>query len=133
MRAFAYRNTEAGIKRIQAAREAEREALRSARLQAHIDDVIAETTVIKSEFRRIEERACRVFKVTTTGLKSARRHARLAMARQFVSYWAMRRTLLSSPQIGRLLGGRDHTTILHGRDAYRKKREAQGRFLRDAR
>ena len=33
-------------------------------------------------------------------------------------------------QIGRWLGGRDHTTILHGKRAYVAKRAAQGRTLR---
>lgn len=83
--------------------------------------------------REIELIACRVFKVTSTALRSDRRDRRLVMARQFVMYWACRLTPLSLPTIGKLLGNRDHTTILHGKDAYVKKRASMGRFLKSAR
>jgi len=143
MQMFAHRATEAGIRRIQygkemARLEREREE-RRAQIVVQIEELnkelerTVEPVVIKSEFKRIEERACRVFDVTPVALKSTRRHRKLAMARQFVMYWAMRRTLLSSTQIGRLLGGRDHTTALAGRDAYREKRGKMGRFLKDSR
>lgn len=143
MQLFAHSRTEAGIARLRAAKEEERRqrgmAERKASLELQIAELsreladISEPVVIKSEYRRIEERACRVFRVTTFALKSNRRHRRLAAARHFIMYWAMRRTLLSSTQIGRLLGGRDHTTVLHGRDAYREKRGKAGRNLRDIR
>lgn len=41
----------------------------------------------------------------TKGISNARQHAMWMMAQQ---------DHLSLPQIGRFLGGRDHTTILHG-------------------
>lgn len=46
-------------------------------------------------------------------LRSERRFASIVAARQ-VACWLMRKhTVLSLPQIGRALGGRDHSTILH--------------------
>lgn len=84
-------------------------------------------------FATIVERAIRVFKISRVELFSDRRVKRIVDARQFVMYWACRRTTLSLPHIGRKLGGRDHTTVLHGKDAYVRKRAAMGRTLRKAR
>jgi len=56
-----------------------------------------------------------------------RRTNRVAFARQRIAYLARTYTTLSFPEIGRRLGGKDHTTILH---AYRKVQEAirQGKY-----
>jgi hypothetical protein len=52
--------------------------------------------------------------VTRLDLTSDRRPAELAAAR-FAVYWlATKMTTLSSVEIGRLLGDRDHTSVLHG-------------------
>jgi chromosomal replication initiation ATPase DnaA len=48
---------------------------------------------------------------------SARRQRAYAFARQVACYLMHEMTSLSYPQIGRLMGGRDHTTALH---AFRK-------------
>jgi chromosomal replication initiation ATPase DnaA len=84
-------------------------------------------------FREIELRACRLFNAKPSEIHSRRRHSEIVFVRQFVMYWARRLTPLSLPQIGRLLGGRDHTTVLHGCERYVSKRAAQGRTLRPAR
>ena len=47
---------------------------------------------------------------------SARKDRRTARARQIVMYLACRHTDLSLHAIGEALGGRDHSTVLHGRD-----------------
>lgn len=90
-------------------------------------------TVYRHSFYSIEERALRVFKISRRELRSDRRSAHLVLARQFVIYWACRLTQLSLPQIGKLLGGRDHTTILHGKRRYPDKRAKLGRYLRAVR
>lgn len=81
----------------------------------------------------IEKRACRLFGVTRSQINSNRRHKSLVFARQFVMYWTSRLTEHSYPVIGRLMGGRDHTTVLHGKNTYVDKRKAMGRHLRRAR
>jgi chromosomal replication initiator protein len=45
---------------------------------------------------------------------SPSRVRRIARPRQIAMYLARQLTKMSYPQIGRRLGGRDHTTILHG-------------------
>lgn len=93
----------------------------------------SETPLFKSKFQRIEARACKLFKIRRIELYSCGRQRRFAFARHFVMYWACRQTTLSLPQIGRLMGGRDHTTVLHGKDKYVEKRRDMGRTLRRAR
>ena len=51
--------------------------------------------------------------VSITDLKSARRHKRLILPRHVFCYLAATATRKSLPQIGRVLGNRDHTTVLH--------------------
>lgn len=68
---------------------------------------------------------CIQFTVTKTALSSARRDAKIVLPRQIVCYLAKEVTRLSLPAIGRQLGGRDHTTILH---AHRK---IEGLMLKD--
>lgn len=81
----------------------------------------------------IMHRAMKVFGVSRTELTGASRNRRIVFARQFVMYWARRKVGLSLPQIGRRLGGRDHTTVLHGCQRYVDKRKAMNRTLRAAR
>lgn len=58
--------------------------------------------------------------VSIEALKSAKRAAALVRARQAACYRMRAETRLSLPQIGRALGGRDHTTVLHGCRAHAK-------------
>ncbi|WP_439273565.1 helix-turn-helix domain-containing protein [Pseudochrobactrum sp. HB0163] len=87
----------------------------------------------RARFDVIVRRLCRVFRVSPLDLCSARRGGATVHARQAVYYWAWRLCGLSSPQIGRRLGGRDHTTVLHGIVSYQKKRALMGRNLRQLR
>lgn len=72
----------------------------------------------------------RLFKVGRAELRSARRRRDLVLARQFIMYWMARLTTYSLPQIGRLIGNRDHTTVLYGKRSYVAKRAKMGRSLR---
>lgn len=147
----AYRNTVAGTqdilsKRLAAERERRKEAERIA-WEARIAQVRqaeqrrAEVLEVRKAagipyrhtYRSIEERAMKLFRVTRVELNSNRRNRELVFARQFIMYWACRLTALSLPQIGKLMGGRDHTTSMHGRDVYPVKRAKMGRYLRSVR
>ena len=56
------------------------------------------------------------FSVEMVDLDSAHRNHRIAYVRHIVMYLCRRMTLHSLAEIGRRLGGRDHTTILHAYD-----------------
>lgn len=83
-------------------------------------------------FRRIVMRICRAFGVYPVELFSERRNHELTLPRFAVAYWTCRLTKLSLPQIGKLMG-RDHTTVLYGKNAYVAKRAKMGRTLRPVR
>lgn len=101
-------------------RAADQETLRTGRIR-------------RTPAQRIIHAACRVFGVQRHHILGTCRQSPILDARQFAMYWIARRTSLSYPMIGRILGGRDHTTILHGAKAYPMKRAKQGRTLRRAR
>lgn len=84
-------------------------------------------------FERIVYRMCLAYNVTPAEIKSEKRNKDIVIARQAISYWACRLTSMSLPAISRLLGGRDHTTILHGKNVYPVKRAKMGRHLPRAR
>jgi chromosomal replication initiator protein len=66
---------------------------------------------------RIQAVVCRHFDVSKIDLIGERRHPEPTRARHVAIYLARTMTTKSLPEIGRHMGGRDHTTILH---AYRK-------------
>lgn len=82
-----------------------------------------------TKFERIVYRMCVAYNVTPAEIKSETRNKYVVIARQAICYWARRLTGMSYPQIGRLVGNRDHTTILHAIETYQKKRAGMGRFL----
>lgn len=53
------------------------------------------------------------YHVTVCDLKGPRRHKTIATARKAL-YAALRATGMSFPEIGRFVGGRDHTTVIYG-------------------
>lgn len=59
---------------------------------------------------------CEFYEIKPTQLKGAKRDARLVRARQVCMYVLKTEGGLTYSEIGNLLGGRDHTTIMHGVD-----------------
>lgn len=57
---------------------------------------------------------CSYYHVEMDALKSSNRARAIAWPRQVAMYLLRTETDLSLPQIGQLLGGRDHTTVLYG-------------------
>lgn len=57
---------------------------------------------------------CEFYGVKQIDVKSERRNAVIVKPRQAVMFLLRTMTTLSFPAIGRLVGHRDHTTILHG-------------------
>jgi len=68
----------------------------------------------------IVEAVCRILNIRATELKSIRRGQRVVYPRHICWYLAVKHTSLSMPQIGRLFGGKDHTTILHANNKIKR-------------
>ena len=62
----------------------------------------------------IIQNVCYFYKVKPTQLKSPKRDAFLVKPRQVAMYLLKKELGLTFVEIGNLLGGRDHTTIMHG-------------------
>lgn len=62
----------------------------------------------------IERAACIRYSLTKEDLRGRSRKRVVTRPRQIVMYLSRQMTKASLPYIGRHLGGRDHTTILHG-------------------
>ncbi|HZJ18342.1 MAG TPA: chromosomal replication initiator protein DnaA [Patescibacteria group bacterium] len=62
----------------------------------------------------IIKNVCTFYKIKNTQIKGAKRDASLVKARQIAMYLLKKDLNLTFVEIGNLLGGRDHTTIMHG-------------------
>jgi len=80
----------------------------------------------------IIEEVAKHFSVSVTEIKSQRRSRYVVIPRQMCFYLAKEITIRSTPHIGRQMGGRDHTTVLHGCKAMTKRMSANPTLAADA-
>lgn len=71
----------------------------------------------------IQEKVATKFHVKVSELKSKRRTKTLVYPRQIAMYLSRELTETSYPEIGRLFGGKDHTTIIHACKHIEKAKE----------
>jgi len=91
--------------------------------------------VIKQETLTVEEIlqvVARHYSVDEAELVGRSRRKEIAQARQMVMYLAREETSASLPKIGQSLGGRDHTTVMHGIDKIASQIETNNALRRDA-
>lgn len=67
----------------------------------------------KIRVRTVQDAVCEHYKIGLIDLISERRAKTLVLPRHVAMYLAKNLTMRSLPEIGRLFGGRDHTTVLH--------------------
>ncbi|MGA1831633.1 helix-turn-helix domain-containing protein [Rhizobium wenxiniae] len=96
------------------------------KLRSQVDDLEKKTVTM----RYISSKIARWTGFNDRDVRSQRRPRDLVLIRQACAYWIARRTDASYPMIGRHLGGRDHTTVIHSVNAYPEKRKKMGRNLR---
>lgn len=89
---------------------------------------LAELSTPQPNWRIICAEVCAKHDITAAELLSARRPVRLVMARHEAMWRLKNETSMSLPQIGRRLGGRDHTTVISGIKAH-ERRLANGTAL----
>ncbi len=127
-----------------AAERARRNAAEQAELHAMLsrqeDDLLAATAQAdllqrqkkrrgRERLRRIEARAMRLFGVTLSELHGHGKARRLAFPKHFVRYWASRLAGMSALEMGRCMGGKDHSSIIHSLKVYPVMRAKMGRHL----
>ena len=81
-------------------------------------------SVPRNRGAQIMKEVCDKYCVSMEDLISERRHQYLVRPRQEAMYRLCTETDWSLPRIGRLLGNRDHTTILHGKKKFKERLDA---------
>lgn len=74
---------------------------------------------------------CEFFAIKPTQLKGPKRDASLVKARQITMYLLKKELGLTFVEIGNILGGRDHTTIMHGVEKIELSVEKKGGFYEE--
>ena len=79
-----------------------------------LDDLTLDTARHAIDPERILEEVSRQYKVTSKDLLGRNRSKTIALARQVAMYLLIYELELSPTEVGRLLGNRDHSTVIHG-------------------
>lgn len=80
---------------------------------------------------QVIEIVSRYYSISLQELVSASRNKELVIPRQVAMYLIRQETDASLPEIGGLLGGRDHSTVIHGIDRVKERLEAEDQLRRD--
>jgi chromosomal replication initiator protein len=84
---------------------------------------------VKSD--KIIQEVSEFYNLTPLDLKSASRKKELVMSRQIAMYLLREDLNLSFPAIGKIIGGRDHSTTMHGWEKVKKEVEEGGETKQD--
>jgi len=79
-----------------------------------LDDLNADADRHSIDPERIIEEAAHFYKLSPSDILGRSRTQKIALARQVAMYLLIYELELSPTQVGRLLGGRDHATVIHG-------------------
>ena len=93
--------------------------------------VIKRSVKIDDEPLTIDEiidKVCSHFNVTTTAVNSRTRKQDIVLARQVSMYLAQKHTKMPASRIGKLVGGRDHSTVLHSCSQIEKRLQVDKGF-----
>ncbi|OGH21405.1 MAG: chromosomal replication initiator protein DnaA [Candidatus Levybacteria bacterium RIFCSPLOWO2_01_FULL_38_13] len=84
-----------------------------------LDKILKGETQIEPSYHHPDEiikNLCNFYRIKPTQIKSQKRSASLVRVRQIAMYLLRKELGLSLVEIGNILGGRDHTTIMYGVD-----------------
>lgn len=81
----------------------------------------------------IMETVCHHFNVTTSAVNSKSRKRELVTARQVSMYFAQKLTKIPASRIGKMVGGRDHSTVLHSCAQVEQRMKIDHSFLDEVR
>ncbi len=80
---------------------------------------------------QVIEIVSKFYNISVPEIVSASRSKELVQPRQVAMYLIRQETDASLPEIGALLGGRDHTTVIHGVERIKERLEAEEQLRRD--
>ena len=108
------RELEGSLNRIAAFAQLTNSPITLAATSRILDDLSSDAARHSIDPERIIEQAARCYKLSPGDILGRSRTQRIALARQVVMYLLIYELELSPTQVGRLLGGRDHATVIHG-------------------
>ncbi|HSR19302.1 MAG TPA: chromosomal replication initiator protein DnaA [Anaerolineales bacterium] len=108
------RELEGALNRILAFAELSGQSLTPELVEAALADLLPQRQTVVPE--RIVELVAREWKTTAEALLGRDRSHKIAEPRQVAMYLMRKETDASLPQIGEVLGGRDHTTVMYAID-----------------
>ena len=79
----------------------------------------------------ILEKVCHHFGVQQTGVCGKSRKRDFVVPRQLAMYFTSRLTRMPASRIGRLIGGRDHSTVIHSVSQIEKRLQVDGSFAEE--
>nr|MBP7472467.1 chromosomal replication initiator protein DnaA [Prevotella sp.] len=79
----------------------------------------------------ILEKVCKHYNVTTASVNGKSRKREFVIARQVSMYLAQKYTKMPAKRIGKLVGNRDHSTVIHSCSAVEKLLSADKQFCED--
>lgn len=72
------------------------------------------------DYKQVLSATCSFFNITLKELTGPKRQKELVLPRHIVMYFLSEELNLTVEKIGQVLGNRDHTTVMHGRDKIKK-------------
>ncbi len=89
-------------------------------ISRHLQAKIPSQNGLKAEPKKVLETVCRYFNLHQKDLTGTRRQQELVLPRHITMFILSEHLNLTVEKIGQLLGKRDHTTVMHGRDKIKK-------------
>lgn len=99
--------------------------------QRVLKDILPTKKPLKITPRLIKEKLCYYYGISIKEIDSKKRTQTIAFPRQIAMYLTRELTDCSFPNIGKIFGGRDHTTVLHAYKKITKKIEEDQDLLKE--
>jgi chromosomal replication initiator protein len=119
------RELEGALIRIAAYASLNQESLTMALAERVLADIVVQPEPTRITAERVLARTAEIFEISVDDLLSRRRHKPLVTIRQISMYVCRELTQLSYPEIARVYGGRDHTTVMYACEKIKEQMPAK--------
>ncbi|HVB96839.1 MAG TPA: chromosomal replication initiator protein DnaA [Chloroflexota bacterium] len=125
------RELEGALNRVVAYSRLMNQALSVNMARAAIEDLVQSAQKRLLSPSDVVDAVCRYYRIEPRALKGKERVKEVVLPRQVAMFLMRQRTQSSLVDIGRELGGRDHSTVLHGCDRIQSEAQADVQLRRD--
>ena len=108
------RELEGSVKKVVAFANLEKKVIDLDITKEALKDIISPNSPSRITPQNIMDVVCDHYSITTEDMKSSKRNKELVIPRQMIMYLCRSMTNATYKEIASLLGGRDHSTIIHG-------------------